>query len=181
MGDDADRGLGSSTGVGVLLSGLRRVRRRTAGRSSNDRPSLFPLFPPFHLVAFPSLTSHLPQDYGPLLTPYDLYAKKPSHLSTVTSSTWLALTLSSSSPRMRFDLLPDSRRPTASAHLLQLDPSSLAPPTATQLQSYGRFFREWPFVEVVRDPAYAQRALADPPWWPRLTVWHEADPELDED
>ncbi|GAA6031977.1 hypothetical protein JCM8097_003370 [Rhodosporidiobolus ruineniae] len=120
-------------------------------------------------------------DYSPLLAPYGLYAHPPASPSDPNEQTYLALSHSSPIPRTRFSALPDFRRPRPTSSILQLDAAHLHPPDEAQLANYGRFFREWPLVEVVRDPLHRERGLADPPWMPRLTVWHETEPELDED
>ncbi|GAA5880360.1 hypothetical protein JCM8547_002274 [Rhodosporidiobolus lusitaniae] len=120
-------------------------------------------------------------DYEALFNPYDLHAKKPFILDAVSPSTFLALTHTLPTPRVRLDLLPDPLHPLPVTSLLQLDPSSLPSPSERELANYGRFFREWPMVEVVRDPQYVARGLAPPPWRPRLTIWHEAEPEQEEE
>ncbi|GAA6006603.1 hypothetical protein JCM10207_004990 [Rhodosporidiobolus poonsookiae] len=116
-----------------------------------------------------------------LLDDYHLHAKMPAFLDNVTDETYLAVTHALPCPRVRFDLLPDPRRPRPSSTILQLDAARVTPPTESEVGRYGRFFREWPGVEVVRDPLHEARGLTGPEWTPRLTVWHEAEPELDED
>ncbi|GAA5897380.1 hypothetical protein JCM6882_001872 [Rhodosporidiobolus microsporus] len=118
--------------------------------------------------------------YEPLLDHYDLHVRRPHSLDPPNDASYLALLHSPSVPHVPFDLLPNSRQPRPSSSLIQLDAAQIpAAPTERQLASYGRFFREWPGVEIVRDPQHAARGLTGPAWLPRLTVWHEAEPELD--
>ncbi|GAA5834836.1 hypothetical protein JCM11251_002038 [Rhodosporidiobolus azoricus] len=120
--------------------------------------------------------------YNALLRHYDLRSLRSYSHDPPSDTSYLALIPlpSPAPPRVHFDLLPNSRRPRPSTSLIQLDTLQMpAAPTGAQLGNYGRFFHDWSGVEVVQDPEHAARKLVWPPWLPRLTVWQEAEPEID--